>query len=61
MNKKKKIVNSDDNDVLNPMEDVKNNDEGKKDVINKHAGTIDELKEDKPFPDEIADPEEQGR
>jgi len=59
---KKKIVNTDDNDKLNPMADVRNYGAGAEDgVLEDHeqdgpGDEQDELKEDQPLPDEIAFP-----
>lgn len=67
---KKKIVNTDDNDVLNPMADVRNYGAGTEDGIkpepveedtstDKDGIDNDDVVQDKPFPDELVNPEEQ--
>ena len=75
MDKKQKIVNADDQEVLNPdavhsydagteeditgTEDVIKQDPAKENIPAEKEKKHDEIKEDKPFPDEIANPEEQ--
>ena len=68
---KKKILNTDDNDTLNPMADVRNYGAGAETGVHPEEtevpGTGEEendkdselLPEDKPYPGEIANPEEQ--
>jgi hypothetical protein len=67
---KKKIINANDNDVLNPMADVHKYGAGTEDGIKPEPGeediSIDKneidndgVVQDKPFPDELVDPEEQ--
>jgi hypothetical protein len=67
---KKKIINADDNDVLKPMAGVRNYAAGTEDGIKPEPGEEDTstdkdeidndgVVEDKPFPDEIINPEEQ--
>lgn len=75
MDKKQKIVNADDQEVLNPdavhsydagteeditgTKDVIKQEPAEESVLPEKEKKHDEQKEDQPFPDELADPEEQ--